>query len=100
MLCHPEPGSAVSYALQNAKSPYTGRGEPETGGGETSPTPPPKRLGARDHQQCNANGATGKCEQGYYAWSSARRQGSSVAHFHVAASPCGPSRQAPIPPDG
>ena len=23
MLCHPEPGSAVSYALQNAKSPYT-----------------------------------------------------------------------------
>ena len=23
MLCHPEPGSAVSYALQNAKSPQT-----------------------------------------------------------------------------
>lgn len=23
MLCHPEPGSVVNYALQNAKSPYT-----------------------------------------------------------------------------
>ena len=23
MLCHPEPGSAVSYALRNAKSPFT-----------------------------------------------------------------------------
>ncbi len=22
MLCHPEPGSAVSYALRNAKSPF------------------------------------------------------------------------------
>jgi len=26
MLCHPEPGSAVSYALRNAKSPLTGWG--------------------------------------------------------------------------
>ena len=25
MLCHPEPGSAVSYALQNAKSRITFR---------------------------------------------------------------------------
>ena len=26
MVCHPEPGSAVSYALQNAKSPFSRAG--------------------------------------------------------------------------
>ncbi|WP_168161335.1 integrase core domain-containing protein [Corynebacterium sp. HMSC11E11] len=32
MLCHPEPGSAVSYALQNAKSLFTRPYRPQTNG--------------------------------------------------------------------